>query len=158
MNVLPTLDGGLCILPESDADWHELELVCADVGRPAHLAESLADLMDSDSEWEQYVVPDLEQNFNSQCRYVAAAVEHARAHNERGVFITPAQAEKWYGAINQARLSLEARYQLDALEDKIEGAPGELDTLEPALRSAYFRNRFYLFLQSMMLDYVMDSP
>ena len=150
MNVLPTLEGGLCILPESDADWIELELICSDVGRPAHLAEALADLMDSDSEWEQYVVPDLEENFNSQCRYVAAAIEDARNNNEQGIFITPSQAEKWYGAINQARLSLEARYQLDSIE--------ATDDLEPELRSAYFRNRFYLFLQSMMLDYVMDAP
>ncbi len=148
MNVLPTLEGGLCIIPESDADWVELELICHDVGRPAHLAESLADLMDEDSEWEEFVVPDLEESFNGQCRFVAASIENARENNERSLFITPAQAEKWYGAINQARLSLEARYKLEAIDD--------IEEAEPEVRSAYFRDRFYLFLQSMMLEYVMD--
>ncbi len=146
MNVLPTLEGGLCILPESDTDWAELEFISADVGRSAHLAESLADLMDEDSEWEEYVVPDLEESFNHQCRYVSAVIERAREDNELAVFITPEDAEKWYGAINQARLALESRYQLEAIKDA-EGLEGEL-------RSAYFRDRFYLFLQSMLLDYV----
>ncbi|MCP5534632.1 MAG: hypothetical protein H7A51_00170 [Akkermansiaceae bacterium] len=152
MKVLPTLEGGLCIIPESESDWMELEIICSDAVRPAHLAESLADLMDADSDWEEYVVPDLEENFNSQCRYVGAAITHARDHNERAVFITRPQAEKWYGAINQARLSLEARYKLAAI-DGIEGPGPEA---APELRSAYFRDRFYLFLQSMLLEYVMD--
>ena len=45
MKVLPTLEGGLCILPESKGDWVELELICSDAVQPAHLAESLADLL-----------------------------------------------------------------------------------------------------------------
>ncbi len=148
MNVLPTLEGGLCILPESDTDWVALELICHDVGRPAHLAESLADLMDEDSEWEEFVVPDLEEVFNGQCRFVAATIEKARDNSERTIFITPAQAEKWYGAINQARLSLEARYKLEAVDD--------IEEVESEVRSAYFRDRFYLFLQSMIMEHVMD--
>ncbi|MBT8038055.1 MAG: hypothetical protein KJO21_10970 [Verrucomicrobiae bacterium] len=149
MKVLPTLEGGLCILPESDADWLELELICADAGRSSHLAESLADLMDSDSEWEQYVMPDLVQSFSSQCRYVAAAIEDARHKNEQGVFIKPSQVENWYGAINLARLSLEARYHLNAID--------ATDDMKPELRSAHFRDRFYLLLQSMILEYIMDA-
>ncbi len=151
MKILPTLEGGLCIMPESEADWMELELICTDAVRPSHLAESLADLMDTDSDWEEFVVPDLEESFNSQCRFVAATIENARDHNEKDVFITPKQAEKWYGAINQARLSLEARYKLDALDPE-----DNIEEIEPEVRSAYYRNRFYLFLQSTLLDYVME--
>lgn len=149
MKVLPTLEGGLCILPESEADWLELELICSDAVRPAHLAESLADLMDSDSEWEEYVVPDLEESFNGQCRFVSASIENARDKKERAVFITPKQAEKWYGAINQARLSLEARYKIDSVV--------ETEEVAPEVRSAYYRNRFYLLLQSMLLEFVMGE-
>lgn len=149
MNVIPTLEGGLAIQPESEADWMILETICTDIGRPAHLAESLAGLMDEESDWEEYVVPDLEQNFDGQCRHVSAAIEDARDHNEQAVFIKPYEAEKWYGAINQARLSLQARYELHGIED-FEDAPAEL-------RSAHFRDRFYLTLQSLLLEYVMDS-
>ena len=152
MKVLPTLEGGLCIIPESEADWMELHLICTDAVRPSHLAESLADLMDVDSDWDEFVVPDLEESFNSQCRFVAATIENARDHNEKAIFITPPQSEKWYGAINQARLSLETRYKLDAVE-----ADGDLEEAAPEVRSAYFRNRFYLFLQSMLLEFVMDG-
>ncbi|MBK1854818.1 hypothetical protein JO972_07595 [Verrucomicrobiaceae bacterium 5K15] len=147
---MPTLEGGLAIEPSSETDWVVLEQITQDVGRPAHLAESLAGLMDEDSDWEEFVVPDLASSFNSQCKLVEKTIEHAREHDEPVVFIKPKQAEMWYGAINQARLALEARYQLDATEDAIEDAA-------PELRSAHFRNRFYLMLQSMLLEYVMET-
>ena len=149
MNITPTLEGGLAIEPGSETDWVVLEMITKDVGRPAHLAESLAGLMDDDSEWEEYVVPDLETSFNSQCKYVKAAIEHCREYEERVLYIKPKQADKWYGAINQARISLEARYKLENIDD-VEDAPSEL-------RSAHFRNRFYLMLQSMLLEYVMGE-
>ena len=151
MKVLPTLEGGLCILPESREDWIELELICSDAVRPAHLAESLADLMDQESDWDEYVVPDLEENFSNQTRFVSAAIDNARNSKESAVFITPAQAEKWYGALNQARLSLQAKYDVEEMKDR--DSVGEL---EPELRSAFYRNRFYLLLQSMLLDFIMD--
>jgi hypothetical protein len=151
MKVLPTMEGGLCILPESEADWEELELICSDAVRPSHLAESLADLMDEQSEWDEYVVPDLEENFQSQTRFVNAAIENARKSQEAVVFISPAQAEKWYGALNQARLSLHARYDVEEMNET-----AHLDEMEPEPRSAYFRNRFYLLLQSMLLEFVLN--
>jgi len=149
MNIAPTLEGGLAIEPSSDLDWEVLEMITKDIGRPAHLAESLAGLMADESEWEEYVVPDLKMAFNNQSHYVAAAIQNARDNNERVLFIKPNQAEKWYGAINQARIALEARYQLDALED-FEDVPEEL-------RSAYFRGNFYHALQSELLGYVMGA-
>ena len=151
MKVLPTLEGGLCILPESEDEWIELELICSDAVQPSHLAESLADLMDEDSEWDEYVVPDLEESFKGQCGFVRAVIKNARKSRERGIFITPADAEKWYGAINQARLSLQARYHLEEM-----GEMGDADGVESELKSAYFRNRFYLLLQSMLLEFVME--
>lgn len=149
MTVTPTLEGGLAIEPGSETDWEVLELITRDIGRPAHLAESLAGLMADDSEWDEYVVPDLTSGFDRQAGYVAAAVQDAREHDERVVYIKPKQADKWYGAVNQARLALEARYELSEQSD-FEDAPDEL-------RSAYFRDRFYLMLQSMLLEYVMEE-
>ncbi|MDG1356573.1 MAG: DUF2017 family protein [Akkermansiaceae bacterium] len=149
---MPTLDGGLCILPESEIDWQELELICSDEDRPTHLAASLADLMDEDSEWNEYVVPDLEENFRAQAQVVAGTIEKARASDDSAIFITPAEAERWYGAINQVRLSLHARFDIEELGDS-----SDINDASPELKSAYYRNRFYLLLQSMLLEYILDD-
>ena len=147
MKILPTLDGGLCILPESKSDWLELELIVSDGGSPEHLAQSLGDLMDDDGDWDEYVVPDLKQSFSEQIRFVSKMIEKAQESQQDAVFISAKEADPWYGAINQARLTLQSRYQLDEIEDVF--------AAKPELRSAFFRDRFYLFLQSMLLDYVM---
>ena len=152
MKILPTLEGGLCILPESEIDWNELQLICSDDDRPTYLAESLADLMDGDSEWGEYVVPDLEENFRNQTQFVDAAIKQARHNNEPAIFIPPAEAERWYGAINQVRLSLQASYDVEDLDESVDS-----NDWEPELRSAYFRNRFYLLLQSMLLEFIMNK-
>ena len=149
---MPTLEGGLCIIPESEIDWDELQLICSDDDRPTHLAESLADLMDEDSEWGEYVVPDLEENFRNQTQFVDATIKRARQSNEPAIFIAPAEAELWYGAINQVRLSLQASYDVEELDEA-----SDSNDWEPELKSAYFRNRFYLLLQSMLLEFIMNK-
>ena len=152
MKILPTLEGGLCILPESEIDWDELQLICSDDDRPTYLAESLADLMDGDSEWGEYVVPDLEEGFRNQTQFVDATIKRARQNKEPAIFIPPAEAELWYGAINQVRLSLQASYDVEELDEA-----GDVDEMESELKSAYFRNRFYLLMQSMLLEFIMNK-
>ena len=152
MKILPTLEGGLCIIPESEIDWDELQLICSDDDRPTYLAESLADLMDEDSEWGEYVVPDLEEGFRNQTQFVDATIKRARQNKEPAIFIPPAEAELWYGAINQVRLSLQASYDVEELDEA-----GDVDEMEPELKSAYFRNRFYLLMQSMLLEFIMNK-
>jgi len=145
MTILPTLEGGLSIQPESDADWSVLEMIAVDMGRPGHLAESLGDLMDKESEWEEWVVPDLVEAFDAQNHYVVAAIQKARRQSP--LTVTQKNVELWYGAVNQARLALQARYQLDALES--------LDDIPEEMTEAYFRDRFYTSLLSLFLEYVM---
>jgi hypothetical protein len=148
MTILPTLEGGLSIQPESDADWAVLDMIVVDMGRPGHLAESLAGLMDDESEWDEWVVPDLVESFSKQTGYVAAAIQYARTFSEESILITPNGAEYWYGAVNQARLALQARYKLDAI--------GSLDDAPEEVVQAYFRDRFYTALLSFLLEYVMS--
>ena len=154
MKIELTPEGGLCITPESKADWLELSLICSDIGNPSRLAESLTDLMDKDSEWEEYVMPDLEKQFNDQCCHVTSAIEDAQESKERAVFISPQEAEKWYGSINQARTSLEARYQLSHLDDLEDADP---ENISSEILSAYSRDRFYLFLLSILLEHVISA-
>lgn len=149
MKIVPTLEGGLSIQPESDTDWSVLEMIITDIGRPAHLAESLADLMDDESEWDEWVVPDLAEGFHSQSSYVTNAVQHGREQSAGAVMVSPSDADHWYGALNQARLALQARYRLDAMET--------LDDISAEVIEAYYRDRFYASLQSLLLEFVMDA-
>ena len=75
--------------------------------------------------------------------------DRARAKEEAVIFVHPEKADVWYGALNQARLALESRYQLSGYDDFEKAAED--------LRSAYFRDRFYCFLQSTLLEYVMGQ-
>ena len=133
MKILPTLEGGLCIIPESEIDWDELQLICSDDDRPTYLAESLADLMDEDSEWGEYVVPDLEEGFRNQTQFVDATIKRARQNKEPAIFIPPAEAELWYGAINQVRLSLQASYDVEELDEA-----GDVDEMGIGIKKCLF--------------------
>jgi len=105
-------------------------------------------LMDDDSEWDEWVVPDLVEGFTSQSLLVDASVAEARKQTPPAIVIRPKHADLWYGAVNQARLSLQARFRLDVFES-LDGVPEEVV-------KAYIRDRFYATLQSLLLEFVMD--
>ena len=67
------------------------------------------------------------------------------------LFIRREEAEDWYGALNQARLGLESRYEFGQLE-QIEGPEDFPDDK----RYAYVRSQFYSSLQSVLLEYVLE--
>ena len=152
MKVIPTLEGGLAIRPESEMDWQVLEMITSDMGRSGHLAESLGGLMDEESEWDEWVVPDLVESFDKQSSYVALAIKHARSEDPSPIIVRPQDADHWYGALNQARLSLQARYRLDTIDFE-----NVVDDLPDEIVQAYFRDRFYTSLQSLLLEFVMDA-
>lgn len=152
MKVAPTLKGGLSIQADSERDWQVLKMITADMGRSGHLAESLGGLMDEESEWDEWVVPDLVESFDQQGSYVAAAIMRAHDKGSSPILVTPQNVDRWYGALNQARLALQARYRLDAIDFEHAG-----DDLPDEIVQAYFRDRFYASLQSLFLEFVMDA-
>ncbi len=95
------------------------------------------------------MVPDLVETFDNQRNYVAAAIQHARDQSAETLTITPNDAERWYGAVNQARLALQSRYRLDVIES--------LDEVPDEVIQAYFRDRFYTALLSLLLEFVMGN-
>ena len=148
MTIAPTLSGGLKILPEEDEDWMVL-LEIADDG-DCDLARQFAGLMDEDSMWEDIVMPELESEFANQRLAVVRAVAKARKSGEGEVVIESADAETWYGALNQARLAMESKYKFGPRELR---SPEEIEDREKC--SAYFREDFYSAIQSLLLRYVM---
>ena len=153
---MPTLEGGLRIDIESSGDWLVLEQIPADAieEKRFSLPEELASLMDDESDWDDLVVPELSDLFSGQVDHVAEAVARAveTSGEESGeLFILRDEARDWYGALNQARLALESRWKFSADEDAgvLAGAP-------PQKRSAFIRSQFYLVLQGLLLDYVIE--
>jgi hypothetical protein len=104
------------------------------------------------ADWEEYIIPDLEETFQGELAHVAEEVALARIDSAGGaglLWITRNDAEKWYGALNQARL---------ALEDIHHFGPGEkikTSSLPAPSRDAFLRSQFYCAVQSLLLEYVM---
>jgi hypothetical protein len=160
MRLLPTLEGGLRLEIESPTDWLVLEAIQHDAldGGEDRLPQRLGALMDEQSEWEEVVIPDLKSLFNGQISCVVEGVTRGQEAVEVGaakasgeVQIPKEDAENWYGALNQARLALEARYKFGPSEE-IE----DLEEFPDEKRSAYVRNQFYSALQGVLLNYVLD--
>lgn len=150
MTLAPTLDGGLQLVPEVEQDWLVLLEIAADGSED--FAQRFAGLMDEDSMWEDIVVPDLQVEFSAQRTHVLEAVKKAR-HTESGeILIGPADADLWYGALNQARLTMESQYHFGPREF---ADPEEI--VDPVMRSAFLRDEFYLTLQSLIMRFVMEE-
>lgn len=151
MKVGPTLQGGLRIDVENSLDWMVLRCIPYDArGGGIDLADRVSAPMAKDKgidDWREFVVPELQDGFNSQLETIEKALAGTADDDEPGqVFITKEEAELWYGGLNQARLALEDRYGFSD-EDPA--------TMTPGKRSAWFRSQFYLHVQSVLLDHVM---
>ena len=151
MKVAPTLKGGLRIDVETPVDWMVLRCIPHDARAGGlDLADRVAAPMADDDgaeDWQDFVLPDLREGFNTQLAAIEATIEAAGSDDEPGeVFILKEEAELWYGGLNQARLALEERYKL---------SDAALPDMTPGKRSAWFRSQFYLHVQSLLLDHVM---
>ena len=150
MTLAPTLNGGLKLIPEERQDWLVLFEIATDANEI--LAHGFGELMDEDSMWDEIVVPELEAEFSVQRKHVVKAVKNAQRSEVKEIMIEPKDADLWYGALNQARLSLESKYHFGPREF---AEPGEIK--DPAMRSAFLRDEFYLTLQSLILKYVSED-
>ncbi|GAA5494624.1 hypothetical protein SAMN02745181_3097 [Rubritalea squalenifaciens DSM 18772] len=153
MRVAPTLEGGLRIDADNPHDWLILEMICTDAANmPGKcLPDRLSAFMETDDDWDEFVTPELRDQFASQIVHVSKAISSAEKENDLtgSLFIQAADAETWYGAINQARLSLEAQFRLSNYTDE-----EEIDEEDTHILAAYVRNQFYSSMQSILLEYL----
>jgi hypothetical protein len=138
-------------------DWDVLRMIVPDaLSGHGHLAERIAAPMaggEDAEDWHELVVPELRSLFDSQLGAVAHAIEQAASAAGNGsgpLTIDRDSAEAWYGALNQARLALEQRHRLH------EDEPPDPGQMSPTRRSAWFRGQFYLVIQGLLLDHVMN--
>lgn len=158
MRVAPTLDKSLRIDAESPTDWLVLEMICTDASQMPDepLADKLADFMVADEDWNELITPELSDQFNEQVLHVSRAISTAEKGSDLtgSLYIPADEADIWFGAINQARLSLEERHKVSQHEDEIDDESLEYE--DPTLKAAIIRYHFYTSLQSIMLDYILD--
>jgi len=156
MIVLPTLNGGIKLVIEREEDWENLKSISDDVSE--NFSKRFSLLMDEDSMWDEIVEPELKDQFSSQVKFVKKQVELAYANSVDEfeeelpeISITREEAEVWYGALNQVRLSFEQKFrkELKALEET-----GKIEDEE--VLQALIRNQFYFGIQSEILQLVMD--
>ena len=157
MKLAPTLQGGLRIDADCAEDWIILDAICEDAaalpGPP--LYDQLSEHMPKDPDWEEFVAPDIRDQFSDQIIHVSRAISSAqRDENQVGaVFVSKNDAMIWYGAINQARITLEQLYQVSKLEDFVE--VDGMDEVSDERHSALVRSHFYSTIQSLLLEYVL---
>jgi hypothetical protein len=153
MRVAPTLNGGLRIDAEAPGDWDSLRSIVRDA-KPAELAHRLTEATGSDTEdWEEFVQPELQTTFEGQLEIVRTTIEDAADLALEGpgpLFISKSNAQDWYGALNQARLALHARYDF-AQEDP------DPEKMSVKKRAAFYRNQFYSIVQDLLLDRVIKG-
>lgn len=158
MKLAPTLQGGMRIDADSVEDWIVLDAICADAASlpGAPLYERLSEKMPKDPDWEEFVAPDIRSQFSDEITHVSRALSAAARDEDQvgSIFISKEDAPIWYGAINQARMTLEQIYQISELEDFED--LDELGDIGDAKRSAVIRGHFYSTFQCLLLDYVLD--
>jgi Domain of unknown function (DUF2017) len=151
MKIGLTLNGGMRIDAESAEDWQILRYLPYDA-RPQELAERLTAATEEDTtDWRDYVLPDLQESFTKQVAFVYHAIEKAAVDSSEQagpLFVEKQDALNWYGALNQARLTLHTRYVLPLDE-------GDLLGIEPERRGAYYRSDFYCIIQSLLIEKVL---
>lgn len=157
MNIIPTLEGGLCIEIEYPDEWLLLQSIPNDaIQRDESLASELGSLITEPQlaeDWQDYVLPELEHEFNEAIKHVTTTLDdaHHRHHGGIGrILIAPGDANLWFSALNQARLALEGRYHF--------GSQNHIDPemLPVAARDAMLRSQLYCAIQSMILENIMQ--
>lgn len=158
MKLAPTLQGGLRIDADSLEDWMVLDAICADASNlpGAPLYERLSEKMPKDPDWEEFVAPDIRSQFSDQITHVSRAISSASMDESHAgsIFISKEDAEVWYGAINQARMTLEQQFQISEMDEFVD--LDELGELTEEKRSAVIRGHFYSTFQSLLLEYVLE--
>jgi hypothetical protein len=156
MKVLPTLEGGLRIDTKDASDWDLLRCIIDDANRrKVDLASQLGGLIRPEAggeDWEEYVTPDLREEFQDELAQIHALVESAAFNASGGpgsLWIHPEDAFAWYGSFNQARLAMEEMYHFTELTDS------DLFNLSPEQQAAYIRSDFYANIQSLLLKHVL---
>lgn len=110
-------------------------------------------------DWHDHVLPDMMEEFARQLDVVGEDLKGATRFEDRGgeeeyEFTIPVDhIERWYGALNQARLVMQERYDFPELE-----TAEEIQELVNSERfGPYLISRFYTDIQGLLLKVMMGG-
>lgn len=115
---------------------------------------------DGTRDWRELVVPELTELFRDAVSRVEEDLEGVEIEEGKGggrtyrLRIPAEHAEQWYSALNQGRLVLAERFNLPMSEADFVGGNDIMD--ERWL--AFAQSNVYAFIQSFLLETVMESP
>jgi len=121
--------------------------------RPPSSGSGSQEMLD---DWKNYVAPEIERTHRKQCEHVERAVnrldneKEAQPGSGNSIRITEKDFDRWYGALNQARLSLEAHYQFGQTPHKID----QILSWPPEKLSRYLQSQFYQAIQIDLLEMI----
>lgn len=182
MRIAPTEEGGLNLFLTEDREWKLFELLIVDAeGRGAGwLAKRLGVLID-DEDWDEFVAPGLTAQFQEEVDKVRVTLKksfddsmrrlkNAKPADESNlelpldddeeeealgeIPILREEGSTWYSVLNQARLALEGKWKLAALEGEEDFE--SLEKIESERLAAYLRYQFYTRIQAILLDFAME--
>lgn len=162
MKAIPIDNGGLCLEMEDADDWKLLARMLLDARDPEFdLAEDLGGQVTDEAvagDWREFVVPDLRVSFDDGLERVAKAIH--RAHQDSaggaGLVLIPRDAgAEWYGALNNARLALEARHKFGR-DSHDRPRPQVVAGFSSEKRAAFLRERLYCALQCALLEHAFE--
>jgi len=160
VKIYPTVKKGLAIDVEQPHEGELFKTLIEDaIGNQQNegnqsLAESLSLWMANDEDWQEFVVPELNEFFALQIQHVRDELAPIFAQEfPCRILLTEEIAEAWFGCLNQARIQLENRYELSTFEPD-EDFLSE-DSEFNMKHAAYMRNEFYSMLQSALLEFAL---
>ena len=159
-----TLPERLGALMDEASDWDEVvvpELQAMFSGQVAVVARMVREAHEQAREAEEdglaapaTVDGEEDGDAGEECDGEGGELGDEEADGEGGtLFIKREDAEAWYGALNQARLGLEARFQFGPSEVVV---VEDLAGFSEEKVGGFFRMRFYTRLQGLLLDYAME--
>jgi hypothetical protein len=114
------------------------------------------------ADWQEHVVPELQSEFSRQLDLVSDDLKKVRrqkpdkdgtSEGELYEFTIPFDhVESWYGALNQARLVMQARYRFP----EVETVDAIVELFQSENIKPYLTSRFYVEMQAALLDLAMD--
>ncbi len=151
MKLGPTIDGRIKIEIDHSGDFYLLAEMLQDAAgdeQTTHLANHVGQHLD-DEDWEEFVKPDLVVKFKQDILTVSNILAAAQDEQQKEFFISSEDAAAWYSTVNQARIFLEGKYELSELDEEYDPISGDPDLVEP-----FVKGRFYIQLQSLILEYL----
>ena len=116
------------------------------------LSDSMGPDFDEDwfTNWNEWIQPEVQSAYNAQLM----SVRQFGTAKDNIVFVPSSHVEFWFGAVNQARMALEAIYHFseENIPEEREDAMAYVEQWAEDKQGGYQRSHFYAWFQEILLE------